>query len=352
MSRRFDGWLEWLETIITALYSNAWQQIAVKYAEFMADYEKKRQKMWQQVEDGTLTEAEYQNWCNRQILSTKAYKLSLLGLTNILVNTDVAAMAIVSDNLPYIVAESFNFVESLGFAAADAAGMSVGTFEIYNVKSVQILLRDNPNLLPAVDIPVDFEFNKQKINNVITGSIINGDDIPTTAKKLQNVTGMDESAAVRNARTAMTAAENMGRSESYDDLKAKGLPVKMQWSAVKDARTRDSHLLLDGTYRNDNLGVFGYGIIAPPYLRYPADPLGRPEERYNCRCRAGIVFENSLVDHSNDDALYEQFMKEKHPEDYAAMQTSAREIRRRSEAEAAELRKAELWKRQTEGVTG
>ena len=251
-------------------------------------------------------------------------------------------MAIIAGNLPFVIAESFNFFESLGFAAADAAGLSVGTFEVYNVDSVKKILKDNPDLLPHVDFAKDTIWNKDKINKTITQSIIQGDDMETVAKKLQQVTNMDEQAAIRNARTAMTSAENIGRSEAYETIKKKGVPCKFQWSAVKDARTRDTHLLLDGTYRNDKTGVFGEGIISPPYLRFPADPIGRPEEIYNCRCRAGIVFEATVIDHSNDDELYNKFMQEKHPDDWAAMKTSERELRRKAEAEAAKARQAEL----------
>jgi hypothetical protein len=116
----------------------------------------------------------------------------------------------------------------------------------------------------------------------------------------------------------MTAAENLGRSESARRLKQKGIPVEEVWSATHDSRTRETHLLLDGTKRDEKTGKFGVGIIEEPYLRFPADPEGQAKEIYNCRCRLNVQIEG--IDHSKDDELYEQFMREQHPEDWEAIQ--------------------------------
>lgn len=113
---------------------------------------------------------------------------------------------------------------------------------------------------------------------------------------------MDANAAIRNARTAMTSAENLGRSESADDLKDNGIPIEEVWSCTYDNRTRDSHVELDGTVRDED-GYFGADFLATP-LRYPADPLGDPEEIYNCRCRMNIVLVG--IQHKDNDSSYRQ----------------------------------------------
>jgi uncharacterized protein with gpF-like domain len=110
----------------------------------------------------------------------------------------------------------------------------------------------------------------------------------------------------------MTGAENLGRNEAVQEMQKSGVPVKFMWSATMDSRTRDTHLLLDGTYQNEE-GYFGEGILDTP-LEYPADPNGDPEEIYNCRCRASIVLEG--VDHSQDEDNYTKFMQDNWPDDY------------------------------------
>lgn len=317
MSRKMDRDLEQLEEKITALYVNATNQVTSRFYDYAKKIGPELEYLRLQLENGLITETEYYLLIRSKILNTKLYKAAITLFTNMLVNADVAAMALVRGELPYVIASSFNFVQSLGWAAADEAGLSVGTFQIFNVDAVQKLIKDNPRLLPHVDLPADKLWNKDRINNTITQAIMQGHDMPTIAKKLQEVANMDENAAMRTARTAYTYAENLGRDEAYQKLKAQGIPVKKMWSAILDKRTRETHRLLNGTYANDD-DMFGEGIL-DVLLKCPADPNGEPQEIYNCRCRESIVFPDSLVDHSNDDDIYEKFMKETDPKSYEAL---------------------------------
>jgi len=316
MSREMDEELEQLEEEITALYANASNEIQAEFTDFMADFEERREKKYDEVVSGKIPQSDYEIWLRNQIFQKLLYKEIIKSLTNTLVNTDIVAMALVRGDLPYVIGQSYNFIQSLGWKAADEAGYSIGTFEIYNADAVQALIRENPELLPYVDLPIDEKWNKDRINNVITHSLIQGNNAEQTADALRQVAKMDETTAIRTARTAMTYAENLGRDESYKSLRESGIPVRKKWSAILDERTRPTHRLLNGTYANSE-GLFGEGILDKDHLmRCPADPNGEPQEIYNCRCRLGIVFDNSIVDHSKDDELYEQFLKENYPEDY------------------------------------
>lgn len=321
MSRKCDKQLEQLEERLTALYANATNDVMSDYEKWMSRYEQNYTKKVQQLESGEITEKDFKDWVDRRMIDDKLYNQTISSMTDVLVNTDVAAMSMVNGELPLVIAESYNFVQSLGFAAADAAGLSVGTFQIYNAQTVQSLIKDNPDILKYVNKDADYRWNKDRVNNAITHSILNGDSIKKTAQRLQAVTNMDENAAKRNARTAMTAAENLGRNEGYHELKEKGIPSRFQWSATHDNRTRDTHILLDGTYQDDD-GLFGVGIIDTP-IEFPGDPAGDPEEIYNCRCRASLRLEG--VDHSQDGDLYEKFMKENYPDDWNAIKDGIKE---------------------------
>lgn len=308
MSRRQDEQTEQLEERLTALYANAENEIRSKWADFSAGFEKDDKLKRDLVESGSLPEEEYIAWRKTQVLKSTQYSKAVESMTNVLVKTDEAAMATVNDQLPQVVAESYDYVQALGFKAADEAGLTTGTFQIYNARTVQALIKENPDLMPApkVNIPEDQRWNKERINREITQGIVQGESIPKIAHRLQQVTTMDRNAAVRNARTAMTGAENLGRYESAQDLRENGIPVEEVWMATPDDRTRESHRLLDGTTRDES-GYFGVGIIDTP-LRFAGDPLGAPEEVYNCRCRTGIVLQG--IDHSQDQDLYEEFMKQ------------------------------------------
>ena len=316
MSRKMDEQLEQIEDRLSALYANASYEVNEQFAKYAKTFEKEDKQKFAEMQEGVISKEEYSLWRQRHILQTDLYKATVDKITGTLVNTDVMAMALVDGQLPMVVAQSYNFVQSLGWKEADESGLSVGTFQIYNADAVQAIIKENPDLLPVVDVPEDEKWNKEKINNTIATSIIKGDPIDKVAENLQKVTNMDHNSAVRNARTAMTGAENLGRTQSASDLKAKGIPMDEVWSATYDDRVRDSHLMLDGTKRDEN-GYFGADFLSTP-LRFPADPLGDPEEVYNCRCRLNVVLAG--IDHSQDDDLYEQFMKENYPDSWQNLQ--------------------------------
>lgn len=343
MARMQDEELISLEKRISALYDEASSDLANEFDLFYENYREERERRLGMVESGEMTEDDYQRWCRNQIFRSNRYQAVLRSLTDVLVNADVAAMAAVNEQLPYTLAESYDFISSLGFEAADRAGISMGTFQIYNADSVQAIIRDNPDLLPVVDLPEDELWNRNHINNEITQAIIRGDSMQQVAQRLQRVAHMDNNAAIRNARTSMTAAENLGRSESARRLRQRGLPVKEVWSATHDSRTRDTHLLLDGTEKNED-GYYGVGILGVP-LRFPADPRGEGREIYNCRCRENVVIAG--IDHSRDDELYEQFMRENYPEDWNELERRRADIhtgegRREVERQEALERQARL----------
>ena len=312
MSEHQDKELERIEKDISSLYSNAAKEVDAEFAKFVETSEKQLVAKQVQLQTGEITDTEYQIWVQKQMLQTDRYKATVNHMTDILVQSDKAAMAVVNGKLPSVIAESYNFSQALGFEAANKAGLSVGTFQVYNAKSVEKIIRDNPKLLKEVDVPEDKKWNQEHINREITTGLLKGESIPKVSERLQRVTTMDKNAATRNARTAMTAAENVGRNESAEELKAKGIPVEEVWSAAIDKRTRETHILLDGTVKDED-GFFGADILLHP-LRYPADPDGDPEEVYNCRCRLNIQIKG--IDHSNDRELYERFMKQNDPDSY------------------------------------
>ena len=320
MSRKMDRELERIENELSALYTGATEELKGMVDKITAKFQAKDPKMQEKLANGEITESEYSTWKSKQLFQTIGLQSSIKGFADVLTMTDMVAMSIVDGEMPYVIAQSYNFVQSLGWKAADDAGLSVGTFQIYNARSVQKLIREDPRLLPKVDVDKDQEWNMKKINHEITQAIIAGDDTEMVADRLQRVANMDRSTAIRTARTSMTYAENIGRDESYHNLKKKGLPVKKRWSSVLDERTRDTHRQLNGTFANDD-DLFGEGILDPDHLlRCPADPRGEPHEIYNCRCREGVVFDKPYVDHSNDDELYEEFLKTNYPDDYKALQ--------------------------------
>ena len=120
----------------------------------------------------------------------------------------------------------------------------------------------------------------------MTQGIIQGDSIPKLARRLAtNVCDGDYKAAVRNARTMATGAENGGRYDAYRRARDMGIDLTIEWAATLDNRTRHAHRLMHGQQTTVDEPFHtpdGYTIY------YPADCTGRSDapqnEIYNCRC--------------------------------------------------------------------
>ena len=153
------------------------------------------------------------------------------------------------------------------------------TFNIIDEKTVERLRREGDITLPYknLDKLKDERWNTKQMSSKLLQGILNGDSVPSMARSLLEVVGNNVASAMRNARTMVTGAENVGRLDSYKELDSKGVVQKKVWIATADDRTRESHLELDGE-EVDIDKVFSNELM------YPGDPTGDPSEVYNCRC--------------------------------------------------------------------
>jgi hypothetical protein len=319
MSREMDERLSEMEASISNVYEQAVEETTARLNSYMEQYEEENRVMRARLLEGEITEAEYEQWARRNLLRTQQYSTTIDSLTEMLVNADTAAIALVNGELPYVIAESYNYTQFVGHIIADHDDIPNVSFEIYNAQSVQAIIRDNPEILPVVDPELDTEWNRTRLNREITQGIIQGSTIPDMATRLQRVTQMDRNSAIRAARTSMTSAENMGRNESHRRITSQGINMVKRWSATYDARTRDTHRLLDNTTANEK-GEFGEGILdklGEPLMEFPGDPKGAAAEIYNCRCRLNVVPPNYSRE-ANAQA-YERWMQENYPADYRAL---------------------------------
>jgi SPP1 gp7 family putative phage head morphogenesis protein len=162
------------------------------------------------------------------------------------------------------------------------------SYTLYSRESVERMYRDNPKLyhdpgkenaskLAKGEIKA---WNKRKVQSVITQGILQGESIPQLTKRLERVTGGAHAAAIRNARTMITGTQNAGRIDAMDRAKDMGIPVRKQWLATLDTRTRILHRELDGKIADTDkpFTVEGYKIM------FPGDPTAHPGNVYNCRC--------------------------------------------------------------------
>ena len=191
---------------------------------------------------------------------------------------------------------------------AESGGISGIAFNMIDDATVKRMAKRGEVTLPKrkIDVPADKAWNKKALNAQMLQGIIQGESIPQISKRLQNVTDMDKNAAIRNARTMTTEAENGGRLASMEEAEEMGLEYEKTWVSTHDERTRISHALIDGeTVPLDE--PFSNGLM------FPADPSGPPEEVYNCRCsivRKLVGFKGKRIETKGYEPTYFENEKE------------------------------------------
>lgn len=279
-----------LEAKIHKEYEQAYKELADKVTEYFDKFKAEDEKKRELYEKGLISKKEYVEWRKRKMATGKRYIAMRDTLAADLTNTDKIAMKMVNQALPDVYALNLNY----GTYSIEHESNIDTSFTLYNHSAVERLIKDNPDLLPnpILDIPKDLRWNRQHIQSIITQGILQGKSIAEIAKDLQRIVGMDENAAIRNARTAITGAQNGGRLDSMKRASAKGVGLKKGWMATLDHVTRDSHVNLDGEVV-DLDRAFSNGLM------FPGDSSGIPAEVYNCRCRLTHEYDKYKTDWSN-----------------------------------------------------
>lgn len=282
-----DEQLARIESRIHRIYSAAAVETTARAEAFYSRLIEQDARMRKRLESGEFTLMDYQIWLQRQMLTGKINEDMRDELAGKITDTNVLATEFINSQRPEIFAYNHNY-------AAYGLETTYGdlSFTLYDAATVRRLIVEEPDLLPeisealAVDIPVDLRWNREKIVDVITSAILQGKAIPEIAGDLERVVGMNETSAVRNARTAITSAQNAGRQASYEHAASMGIMVQKRWVATLDRRTRDSHRHMDG---KEALYDQPFHTDLGSTMMYPGDRNGKPGDVYNCRCTMRTV---------------------------------------------------------------
>ena len=274
-----DKKLEQMEKHLSAIYRRAEKEIQKTADEYFLKFDEQDKKKLKAVKDGKMTEEQYKQWRKNKLMYGKRFTALKENIAEQLLNINKTAVAYINGELPEIYTINYN-------ALADTESVDIGgySFTLTDSNTVKKLATSDKTLLPykIVDGKKDVRWNTKKVNAEVLHGIIQGESMQKIANRLQNVTEMNRTSAIRNARTTVTSAENKGRFDSYIQAESDGLILQKEWIATNDKRTRHSHAILDGeTIDTDK--KFSNGLM------YPADPNGIPSEVYNCRCAMGTV---------------------------------------------------------------
>lgn len=301
---------------LDGVYGQASKEVEEKLNDYMRRFKVKDAIKQRQVKTGEISREEWVNWRVGQIAVGQRWEEMRNTLAEDLTNVDKIAVQMVGESMHDVYALNHNF----GTFEVEKGSLVDTSYTLYDRHTVERLIRDNPTLLkaPSLNINKDYRWNAQNFQSAITQSILQGEDIRKTAKRVAlGTTKKDRNAAVRNARTATTNAENAGRCDSYKRAEKMGIKLKQVWLAALDGRTRDSHRRLDGE-KIPVGGKFSNG------LRFPGDPQGAAHEVWNCRCTLiaevdGVNYDLTDVTQRNSklgDMSYEEWKAAKTPKQF------------------------------------
>lgn len=280
--RETEALLRALEAEISAEYTAAGKEVAEAADAFFREFEIEDAKYAEAVDKGEMSAKAYQRWRRSKLARGEGYRQMREDIAARIRDAAQIAAAYIDDTLPAV----FALNRTYAAYAIERAGANLGvgtSFSIYSEDVVKRLIVEHPELLPnyprrrALDVPKEMRWLREKISSQVLHGILGGETIPKIASRMVDVVGMDKNVAIRNARTAVTSAENGGRMDTYDAAEAMGIRLQKEWIATHDTRTRESHGRIDGE-RVDKDAAFSNGC------RFPGDPNGAPEEVYNCRC--------------------------------------------------------------------
>lgn len=277
-----DKYLAELEKRLQKEYQQAVKETEEKLNDYLRRFQVK-DKTWQKwVDEGKKSKEDYIKWRQSQMMVGKRWQNMKDTLAKDMNNTNKIARAMINDDIKSVYALNMNFA-----TYQIEHGLGVDTsFTLYSHDTVQRLMTKNPDMLPPPGKKVsqrirdgkDVRWNKRTIQSVMAQGVLQGESIPKLAHRLAQAVGdRNYKAAIRNARTMTTGAQNAGRIDAHDRARELGCLIDDYWSAVHDNRTRTSHRYLD-MQKRDEEGYFSNG------LQYPGDPEGDPAEVYNCRC--------------------------------------------------------------------
>lgn len=300
--KQTDRELASLEQRIAAEYKKAAEELQEKVDAYFEQFKKRDAE--QKALIGTIvngreyTAKDYQQWRLAQIGRGERFKALRDRLADRYTRANEVVAAYINGDMAKIYAMNHAYTIQDVKGQADGALDNID-FALFDEHTVKRLLVEQPDLMPyypqkrAINRGIDLAYGKRQITSVVTSGILQGQSINQMARHLMDrVTGMNQTSAIRAARTAVTQAENAGRQAAADELERKGAILQKRWIAYDDNRSRihngvKIHVQADGQIVDSDkpFTVGGEKLMSPGDGSMGASGWNL----YNCRCTIAII---------------------------------------------------------------
>lgn len=264
-----------LQAKLRHVYADAVDGMASRIESSLEEFAAEDAKWQADVAAGRKDAKAYETWRRDRALHDDRLKALERALARDLTAADERAMAYVNRVPAGVYAEGMNFATY----EIEHGAKANTSFTLYDEDTVMELVANEPDLLPqaAFDKAKDTAWNSRHVTSAVTQAVLRGQTVPQLAASIAGIAAMDQRAAMKAARTAITSAHSLGKLKGYERAAGMGIDVEKRWLAALDSRTRGSHRHLDGE-------TVGLDAEFSDGLKYPGDPDGPASEVYNCRC--------------------------------------------------------------------
>lgn len=311
-----DRELTALEKRIATVYRRAYKDIGRTIRDYFDKFAARDDEQRARLDAGEITNAEYTRWRLTQMGRGERYKALQERVAERMYNANTVALEYVNDTTPGIYTLNRNWTAyTIEQAGANAS------FTLWDESTVRRLIVEQPQLMPnypkaqAVRRGIDLAYSKRQIGSAVTSGILQGHSVGKIAAEVQrHVTDMSWTSATRAARTAVTAAQNGGRQDTYEAAQKMGIELKKEWVATLDNRTRHAHAMADGQVAavDKPFKLDGYDLM------FPGDKSAPGYLVYNCRCTTIAAFKDygkdakrRSIDGVGEDMTYQEWAKSK-----------------------------------------
>nr|DAP50737.1 MAG TPA: minor capsid protein [Caudoviricetes sp.] len=309
--RLTDEQLQELEERIREMYDEAAKELQDIIDDYFAKFAVRDKEMQDMLQAGKIDEEAYKQWRLNQIGRGRRFEQLRDKLAERATHANEVAVAYINDTTPGI------YTLNRNYAAYEIESVGAGVdFTLYDEATIRRLLVERPDLMPyyppslALKRGIDLDYGKKQITARVTRGILMGESNRQIAAGLrERLTNMSVDSAIRAARTATTAAENGGRTASYQKAADMGIEMTREWLATRDGRTRHEHGVADG----QRVGVKEPFTVGGEKLMFPGDAsLGASGwNLYNCRCAVKAMVKG----HKRTREVYSEWLERKMEED-------------------------------------
>lgn len=273
---------QYAETLkaLKRVYKDAERDLRMKLNSWEHAHEARVRKYREKLQNGEITQADYDAWMRGQIFQREAWKKKQAQIARLMVEADREALRVINSGKVEVFAENATF---LGYQLEQEAGADYG-FGVYSQRAVRRILRENPKMLPEAKLreKKTYAWYNGIIQDAVTQGILQGEDLEGIMLRIQLETGERGLKTLRrNAQTAYHSAQEAGVMEGMRNAARLGIEMQKRWNCMFLPGTREAHAELHGQIVDWDKDFDS--LLGP--ISYPGDPAAAPGNIWNCHCR-------------------------------------------------------------------